>query len=460
MSVAELFVRHLGYRFWLARRGESAILKYYREFLPLWTADRQELDARNIESMRAILRHATKTTNYYRSCFTRYGFDPESVSQCSDISKLPFLTKDDLNRDMDSIMSNSFVKEDLVKSSTGGSTGLALTFYRDCRTTSLRRAQDHLFNASIGVYPGTKRAWVWGSPLDVFSPQSLKAKIGNFLSERAIHFYSFDATPASIGDFLAQLNKHRPKVIFAYPNMLATMAEFARDQRIGMNPISKVVVTAEAVYDWQRRLFKDVFGAETYERYGSRETGTFASEGYDHAGMHIFEPGYHFEVIDTQGNPVPEGEMGELVLTDFYNHAMPMIRYRTGDLVKIDSSPCPCGCAWRRIVAIGGRTLDMIVRPDGSRISGLVIVALLQDARVESRVQVVQTLPDSLTVRHLASDIIPFEARANLKRELDQVFGVSVNISYQPVEELTYDKSGKYRYVICECGGNVNAVNH
>jgi len=63
--------------------------------------------------------------------------------------------------------------------------------------------------------------------------------------------------------------------------------------RLGLNPIPKVVVTAEGVYDWQRELFREVLGSTTYERYGAREIGTLASEVECHSGLHIFEPRLH-----------------------------------------------------------------------------------------------------------------------------------------------------------------------
>lgn len=458
MSLAEFFVRHLGYRIWLTYRGETAILKYYRQFSPLWRADREKLEALKMESLRAILIHAAQTTEYYKSCFGRLGFDPRSVKRASDIAALPFLTKEDLNRKMNEVLSSSFKRAELVQSSTGGSSGVPLTFYRDRRATAMRRAQDHLFNAMIRVHAGAKRAWVWGSPLDVVKMRKLRTRIANFLTERAIHFYSFDTTPATIESFLQQLNRHRPEVIFAYPNMLAAIAEHARNESIRVEQVGKVIVTAEPLWEWQRLLFKEVFGAETFERYGSREFGTFASEGYDHEGMHIFEPGYCCEVIDSDGEPVAEGEMGELVITDFFNYAMPLIRYRTGDMVRIEDRLCSCGCSWRRIVAIGGRIADMLLRPDGSRVAGLVIVNALHTTGVRTRVQVVQTSVDALTVKHLISATVPVDIKNRLQRRLDEVFGAPVNITYLPVEELTYDKSGKYRYVTSECSKDVYAV--
>jgi phenylacetate-CoA ligase len=218
-----------------------------------------------------------------------------------------------------------------------------------------------------------------------------------------------------------------------------------------MPPIRNVIVTAEPLQEWQRPLFREVFGAETFGRYGAREIGTVASECTLHTGMHLFEPSYHLEVVDDAGRDIPYGQIGELVVTDLFNRGMPIIRYRTGDMVVIDDGCCPCGCTWRRIVGIGGRIVDMITRPDGSRVEGLVIINALHTSGFRLRVQVVQTTPTSLIVRHLSSDRIPEPARDAFAKRIREALGSTVTVTYEPVEQLRYDPSGKYRYVTSEC---------
>jgi phenylacetate-CoA ligase len=451
LRLAEPLVRYFGYPLWLVYKGELGIVTWQRRFQPLWAADRERLQELRLPALAAMLVHAASTTKYYLELFRKLGFDPRSLQSESDIKQLPFLTKEQLNQDLNSFLSNAYRREQLVCSSTGGSSGLSLTFYRDRQVQAIRRAQDYLFNAHIGVFPGQRRAWVWGARMDAFSMRSPKALIANALTERAIYFYAFDASDEKMDDFLKELKRHKPMTIFAYPNMLAALAQRAQKIEMTMPPIRNVIVTAEPLHKWQRPLFREIFGAETFERYGAREIGTVASECNQHTGMHLFEPSYHLEVVDDEGRDVPYGQMGELVVTDLYNRGMPFIRYRTGDMVVMDDGYCSCGCTWRRIVGIGGRIVDMIARPDGSRVEGLVIVNALHTSGFRLRVQVVQTTPISLIVRHLASDRIPEPARDAFARRIRETLGDTVSVTYEPVEQLHYDPSGKYRYVTSEC---------
>lgn len=459
MGIRSVFVRWIGNPLLLTYRGEAAILGHYYYLRTLWSAPREQLEKLQLRRLKRMLRHAQETSKFYRERFANNGFRVEDLTKAQELSALPFLTKSDLNSSMSEILSNKFKKSELIESSTGGSSGVPLTFYRDREVTAVRRAQDYFFNGRLGIFPGTKRAWVWGSPLDTYHLDKFKARVANFLSERAIYFYSFDATQDSILAFLAAINRYKPRVIFAYPNMLTAMAETAREKAFKMRKIGKVVVTAEPLYDWQREVFREVFAAETFERYGSREIGTVASEGTDHDGMYICEPSYYLEVIDGSGQPAPYGQMGELVVTDLYNRAMPLIRYRTGDMVKIENASSRSSTNWRRIVAVGGRVVDLVYRHDGSRIAGEAIIMSLRTAGVRNKVQVIQHNPQSLTVKHLYSEAIVPEVQASFQQKINEILGGEVAIEYEGVSELPYDKSGKYRYVTSEYGKAGHADN-
>ena len=93
MTLMRFFVRHVGYRLYLAYQGESGILSDYRQSLPLWTADRELLAARKLAALKAMLIHAGATSPYYRDVFQRVGFDPNAVTSLSDLAALPFITE-------------------------------------------------------------------------------------------------------------------------------------------------------------------------------------------------------------------------------------------------------------------------------------------------------------------------------------------------------------------------------
>jgi len=142
--------------------------------------------------------------------------------------------------------------------------------------------------------------------------------------------------------------------------------------------------------------------------------------------------------------------MGELIITDLCNRAMPLIRYRIGDMVTLDDSMCGCGCTWRRISKVGGRILDLVTRPDGSRVAGQVMLDVVRDIELKCRIQVTQTAINTFVVRHLETDAINSDLRKKLLESFKNYLGAEVKVEYVQVKELTYDKSGKYRWFINE----------
>jgi phenylacetate-CoA ligase len=113
-----------------------------------------------------------------------------------------------------------------------------------------------------------------------------------------------------------------------------------------------------------RREIESALGVEAFDIYGLTELGGpgVAAECHQHQGLHLFEDYYYPEVVDPDsGQPLPEGQPGELVLTSLRREAAPVLRYRTRDRTVLTSVPCPCGSPFRRFLRVQGRTDDMLV---------------------------------------------------------------------------------------------------
>ncbi|MFH2054533.1 MAG: AMP-binding protein [bacterium] len=451
MGLSETFVRYIGHPLWLCYQGERTQPRFRRRFEALWGASRDQLDNVRLTALQALLRHAGSTSPYYQRLFAEHDFKPEALTDFSDLFRLPPITKQILNGSMSQVLSTRYRREELRQSSTGGSSGITLEFYRDSRATIVRHAQDYFFNSLLGIHPGSRRAWVWGSEMDAFSLRSLKARLSNFVTERAIYFYSFDPTPERMRDFLRQLADHRPQIMTGYPNMLVALAEFALAEQIAAPAIPTVVTTAEPLYEFGRQKLKKAFGAEVINRFGMRELGTVASQISEAGGLHLFEPSYYFELLDLNGEPVAPGELGELVITDFFNYAMPLIRYRTGDMARLGREETSGKTCWRQLTEVAGRVVDMLLRPDGSLLPGEAVLMALRMTGIRCKLQVVQTEPGFLRIKHLRDQEIEPAKQAELRKRLTDLFHAEVSLEFVAHENLDYDKSGKYRYVTSEC---------
>src|SRR5262249_55637025 len=151
-----------------------------------------------------------------------------------------------------------------------------------------------------------------------------------------------------------------------------------------------MITSAEVLTPDERDLLEEVFCCPVFNRYGCREVGVIASECPAHRGMHVMAEGLYLE-IERDGRPAAPGGPGCLLLTDPLNLAMPLIRYRVGDVGSWDEGPCPCGRGLPRLKEVAGRVTDFLVGGDGRLVSGAFLsVALVARRTSLGRVQIEQ----------------------------------------------------------------------
>ena len=158
----------------------------------------------------------------------------------------------------------------------------------------------------------------------------------------------------------------RTTALHAIPSYAIRLAEVFQEE--GIDPASTtlktLVIGAEPHTDEQRRKIERILGVKAYNSFGMTEMNGpgVAFECTEQNGMHLWEDCYLVEIINPEtGEPVPDGEIGELVLTTLDREMMPLIRYRTRDLTRILPGTCPCGRTHLRIDRIKGRSDDMFI---------------------------------------------------------------------------------------------------
>jgi phenylacetate-CoA ligase len=179
--------------------------------------------------------------------------------------------------------------------------------------------------------------------------------------------------------------------------------------------------------------------------YGARDAGLIANE-CPAGGLHIAAEGMLVEILQDNGTRETGG--GELVVTNLDSFAMPIIRYRTGDLGATEEAPCPCGRGLPRLRNVEGRRTDFLVTPGGKVMHALAVIYILREIPAIREFQVVQERLDRLTIR-----IVPDGGFAETNREaiasrLTRLFDRETSVNVELVEAIPRAASGKHRYVI------------
>ena len=320
---------------------------------------RDELVALQNERFLRQVRHAWEDVPYLRKKMVEAGVCPDDIKSQADLHKLPFLSKADLRQAYPYGLVGRPLKDCVRIQSTSGTTGQrVVAFYTqhdiDIWEDMCARAivaaggtDEDVVQVSYGYGLFTGGPGLDGGSHRVGS-LTIPASSGN--TDRQIMF---------IKDLSAT-------ILCCTPSYAAFLGERMKEMGMGPAdiPLKAGIFGAEAWSEEMRRDIEATMGIKAFNIYGLTELcGPGVSfECSDQQGMHINEDYFIAEIIDPDtGEPLPDGEQGELVFTTLEKEAFPLIRYRTRDICSLTREPCPCGRTHVRMTRLKGRTDDMLI---------------------------------------------------------------------------------------------------
>jgi len=192
-----------------------------------------------------------------------------------------------------------------------------------------------------------------------------------------------------------------------------------------------VVTTAELMTPTCTAGLQRVFRSRVYSGLGTSETGTMASTCPRRTGFHLYEDFMIFDVL-RDGEPVGPGEVGEIVVTILHNYAMPLIRYRTGDFVRMgDGSDCVCGSCLARFKYVEGREKNWLITAKGEEVWPIEFTDRVESELGIKDFEVIQLGLDVFVVRLMGEDLGRADVRKWLVEFIQSVVGCPVNVSFE-----------------------------
>jgi phenylacetate-CoA ligase len=256
---------------------------------------------------------------------------------------------------------------------------------------------------------------------------------------------AFDLGADKLAACVDFMNQDHPEKMYGYASAFYLLARYLQDTNRRPNPGLKVIfATAEPLFDFQRKLIEDVFGCRVAVEYGARDAGLMANE-CPKGGLHIPSEGMILEI----DQPDADG-LGEIVVTNLYSKAMPIIRYRTGDMGELDPAPCPCGRGSARLKRVEGRRTDFLVTPSGRIIHALAVIYVLREMAAIKQFQVIQEEIDRVLIRVVAEPSFSSEDQKMLVQKAQVALGRDIRISVERTDEISRLPSGKFRYVVSQ----------
>ena len=350
------FVAHFSYK-----RTNYVMDKQYSPYFnpEQETLTRQQIEALQTERLRETVRHCL-TNDFYKKKFKEAGITADDIQTLADVRKLPFTTKQDLRETYPFGLCCVPLRDCVRLHSSSGTTG---------NPTVILHTQRDLDEWANQV---ARNLWMVGlRPDDVFQNSSGYGMFtGGLGFQYGAERLGMLTVPAAAGNSLRQIKFIKDfgtTAIHAVPSYVTRLYEVMCEQ--GVDPrrdtkLKVLAIGAEPHSEEQRRRIEDMMGVKAYNSFGMSEMcgPGVGFECKEQNGLHFWEDYYIVEIVDPETlEPVPDGEIGELVLTTLRREAMPLLRYRTRDLTRVLGRTCPCGRNHVRLDRMRGRSDDMIV---------------------------------------------------------------------------------------------------
>ena len=341
----------------------------YRRELPDWkseyldpeleTMTREQIEALQVERLKETVKRCMNNP-FYKARLEKAGVTPENITSVDDIRRIPFTTKQDLRDTYPFGLASAPLTECVRLHSSSGTTG---------NPTVILHTQKDLDEWANQV---ARNLWMVGlRPNDVFQNSSGYGMFtGGLGFQYGAERLGMLTVPAAAGNSLRQIKfmtDFGTTALHAVPSYVTRLYEVMQEQGVDPRKDTKLKVLAigaEPHSEEQRKRIEKMMGVKAYNSFGMSEMcgPGVGFECKEQNGLHFWEDYYIVEIVDPETlEPVPDGEIGELVLTSIRREAMPLLRYRTRDLTRVLGRGCPCGRNHVRLDRMKGRSDDMMV---------------------------------------------------------------------------------------------------
>ena len=415
---------------------------FYNELRTLSTINRlesmplDEIKARQDRMLRIAVENAYRQVPHYKETFKSAGVTPGDVRSANDLHKLPMLTKEEVLAGFpDRITSHSFHMKNTFHSESTGTSGMKCTYLTDWPTRDANFALLYRARSLFGFRPWhLEYRFTWWPE----NKSKWFQKIG---------FQRWVSTNVRNPpeDNVRRLLETQPDCIYGRPFYLHLLSSLLSKEDEKLDPVL-VLSTGEVMDSRMKEDISNGFNAPAVNQYGCAEHNFLASECPEEGRLHLNMLDVVIEVV-VDGEGTARGERGEILITQLTNKAMPLIRYRLGDVVMVSEDECSCGRHGDVLSFIQGRKDDMIKTRDGRKLPPEFFSSTVTMPEIKGYM-IIQEKIDRIVIKIVSDGLHPGKQEL-IASEFRRVIGdPDAEIELQPVDKIEPDPSSKRRLVI------------
>lgn len=327
----------------------------------------------SLRRLRAVVRSAARTSSFYRERFRSIGFDAESDFTFEDYAQLPVLERADVAAHMQEMLNAEVNAAERRLDGTGGSTGTPLQYVSGPEERGWRLSGQEFFLEYLGVPRGVRVAYLWGHHIDQKERTQWRERVRDTLTNRR-WYDCFRLSPELLLRYHEDMQRYRPACLTSYASALDSLAGVLLERGLKADyPSGRIITGGEKLWSHQRERVEAAFAAPVHEQYGSREAGLIAMQLDPRRNLD-----FTIDFANAFVEPAFAATDADILLTKLHADAMPMLRYRMGDVGRFNEDARPGQPAFV-LHEVLGRTLDKLRLPDGRWLHGIGIPHLMKD---------------------------------------------------------------------------------
>lgn len=360
---------------------------------------------------------------------------------------LPILTKKELQQPLDLRLSQGFTVKNVFVNKTSGSSGDPFIFAKDNYSHAMTWASNMYRFGWYGIdFNSSYQARFYGIPLDFIGNK--KERLKDFLSHR-FRFPIFDLSDPFLEKFLGHFKRKKFDYINGYTSSIVLFAKYLERKNLILKnicPTLKVcIVTSEMLFEKDKKLMEKQFGVPVVNEYGASELDLIAFENQK-GEWQVNAETLFVEILDDDGQPVPYGTQGRVVITSLYNKAHPFIRYDIGDIGILDEKSTFKNPILKQLT---GRTNDVALLPSGKKAPGLtfyyVTKSIIEDDGNVKEFIIKQTSIDSFEVDYISEAELTLEQIAKIEAAISLYLEPNLKFKFIRKSSLARTNRGKLK---------------
>lgn len=426
--------------------GQSDFYPVYQRLMKNQWKTLADLRSGQGKELRHMIQYCNENVPFYHTLFKNLGIRPDAIKTVDDLQQLPVLTKETIKENWDALKPVNLRRIRHHEQATGGSTGTPMKYRLSSNDRFLGGALLYRGWSYAGYNLSDRMVFLAGSSLDIGTKSGLVKKAHEY-TRNIRKLSSFEMSEQQMRAYVTLITNWKPLFIRGYPSSISSFCEWLEEERIILPSPKAIFTTSEKNYPVMREKISSYFNAPVFDGYGLNDGGVSAYECAEHNGLHIDTERSVMELVGKMGDVIESGE-GTILATSLHNFAMPFLRYDTGDIATLANEPCTCGRAYPLLSEIVGRSVDVLITPEGTKVHGWFFLYIFwEHGNGIKEYQVVQERTDLIIIKLVTENNFD-EKQLETIRQIIRQKSEGWVIEFKFVKNIERTGSGKFKFIL------------